>query len=217
MPAPNAAMLFSIAHSSEMMNQNPQAVQKLAKAISNVIADACADFLTRVSMSPGVPCSIMPPPAMVGNVIGIGKLIGVPPTEIEIKMKAMSAIAGSGLSRPSQNMFAETISKQTAMGLASFMQNAQVLPGTTIANGVTVSPAKLLVPLQPIKAQFAMQTQMKIPGAPVVSSVSELPSDFTQLVFKVLFFALEQMASLVMVAPGIPAAGNTTVGSGRLM
>jgi len=216
MPAPNSGLLMNIAVSSVPMTQNPQTGQKLATAISKVIGSACEDFLQRVFMDLGVPCNVTPP-AMVGSVIGMGRLTGACPTEGEIKANAMSVISSSGMSRPGQDSFVETISKVTAKGLAEFMAAAQVLPGTPIAGGVTAAPARLTVPLQAIKSQLNMLAPPKMPGAAAVPSVSELPSDFPQIVIKVMNYALEQMAQMVMVAPGIPAPANLTAGPGKLM
>ncbi|MDH3352703.1 MAG: hypothetical protein OEM51_14245, partial [Gammaproteobacteria bacterium] len=155
MPAPNAGLLMNIAVSSVPMAPNPQTGQKLANAISKVIGSACEDFLQRVFMEPGVPCNVTPP-AMVGTVIGMGRLTGACPTQAEIKANAMSVISSSGMSRPGQDSFTETISKVTAKGLAEFMAAAQVLPGTPIAGGVTAAPARLTVSLPTVKSQLNM-------------------------------------------------------------
>ena len=216
MPAPSAGLLMSSAISSIPMTQNPQAGQKLANAMSRVIGDACRDFLQRVFVEPGVPC-VVTPPAMVGTVAGIGRLAGSSPSEGELRGNAMSAISSSGMSKHGQDSFVDTISKITVKGLAEFMTLAQVLPGTPIAGGVTAAPAKLTVPIQAVKGQLEAMTIPMMPVSGAVPTVSELPSDFPKIVVKVLISALEQMAQLVMVSPGIPVVTNQTVGPGKLM
>ena len=216
MPAPSAEILMGTAISSIPNTLNPQASQKLANAMSKVIAGACGDFLHRVFMGPGVLC-VVTPPAMVGTIAGMGRLTGSSPSEQELRLNAMSAISSSGMSKHGQDSFVETISKMTAKGLAEFMTLAQVLPGTPITGGVTAAPAKLTVPIPAVKGRLeAMKiTMMPVPGA--APTVSELPSDFPGIVVKVLISALEQMAQLLMVAPGLPVAANQTVGPGKLM
>jgi len=209
-------MIMSSAISSIPMTQNPQAGRKLANAMSKVMGDACRDFLLRVFVEPGVPC-VVTPPAMAGTIVGMGRLNGSSPSEAELRANAMFAITSSGMSKHGQDSFVETISKITAKGLAEFMTFAQVLPGTPITGGVTAAPARLTVPIQVVKAQLDAMTIQMMPVRGAVPTVSELPSDFPKIVVNVLIFALEQMAQLVMVSPGIPVAANKTVGPGKLM
>lgn len=216
MPAPNPGMLMNVASSSIPMTQNPQAGQKLANAVGKVIGNACGDFVQRVFMEPGVPC-VVTPPAMVGNVTGVGRLGGACPSASELKVSAMSVISSSGLSKHGQDIFAETISSLTGKGLEEFMKLAQVLPGTPITGSITAAPVKLTVPVQAVKSQLDMMVLPKTPGAGAVPSVSELPPDFPKIVVKVVSYALEQMAQMVMVAPGIPVAPSQTAGPGKLM
>lgn len=216
MPAPSAGMLLGPAMSSIPADLNPQAKQKLANALSKVIANACGDFTKRVFVEPGIPC-VVTPPAMVGTVAGVGRLTGSCPSEAELRAAAASVITTSGMSRHGQDSFADTIARLTAKGLAEFMTLAQVMPGTPISGGITAAPARLTVPVQALKGQLEAMTLPKaaVPGA--VPTVSELPSDFPRIVVKVLVSALEQMTQLVMVSPGIPVATNATAGPGQLM
>ncbi len=52
-----------------------------------------------------------------------------------------------------------------------------------------------------------------LPGPPAVA----LPSDFPQITATLLGKTFQEMATLVMVAPGIPVAGQVTAAPGRLM
>ena len=215
MPSPSPTTLKGFAMSAVPMMQNPQIGQKLAAAISEVIGSACADFVRDVFVEPGIPCSVTPP-AMVGTVAGVGKLSGNYPSEALIKSKAMSVIASSGMTRPGQASFAEIVSSLTAKGLSEFSAYAQLLPGTAIANSLTVAPGRLTAPTQSINTQLEILAKSMMPRPGAGPSVSELPSDFPQIVAKVLKSALEQMVQMVIVAPGIPVAGSATVGPGRL-
>jgi len=93
---------------------------------------------------------------------------------------------------------------------------AQLLPGTAIANSITVTPGRLTVPAQAINTQLEMMAKSMMPRPGAGPSVSELPSDFPLIVAKILKSALEQIVQMVIVQPGVPVAGAVTAGPGRL-
>lgn len=198
------------------MGANPQTGQKLASAMGKVIASGCEQFMARVFMEPGVVCAVAPPPAMAGSVAGIGRLGGSPPTASELRAQALSAVARSGLSRPGQESFADTISKLGAKGFELFKQFAQVMPGTPITGGATTTPARLNVQTQMIKSQLDMLVLGMSPRPGPNFAVSELPADFPKIVTATLVSTFNLMAQTVMVRPSIPIAGNVTAGPGLL-
>ena len=215
MPAPSIAMLHGVALSAVPLGNSPQAGQKLAAALSKVMGAACSDFVRDVIVDSGIPCAVTSP-AMMGNVVGIGRLSGTCPPEALIRMNATSIISSSGMTRHGQGIFVDIVTKITSKGLSEFMASAQLLPGTAIANGITATPGKLTVPIQAINTQLDMLAQSMLPRPGAGPAVSELPPDFPKIVAKLMKAALEQMMQMIIVAAGVPVAGSVTAAHARL-
>jgi hypothetical protein len=258
MPAPTAGVVLGSILSFFPEGTTPGDKPKLAQAVAEVLGAACAGFVERVKMAPGVPCAVTPP-AMVGTVAGVGTLIGKGLFEHELRDKAGSVARGLNMIPDDDKKFVEALVRLTDLGFDRYVAIAQVLPGTPVAGGVTAAPMSIIAPGGVVKGELesaarslnpprpampsppqtssswaAARPQMgaRPPGAPMMGGHRGaapppppppqqlkliLPADFAQIVARVVETTLDHMSRMVLVAPGIPVAGQITGAPGDLM
>jgi len=230
---------------------------KLARAVADVLGEACAGFVDRVKMAPGVPCAVVPP-SMTGTVAGVGRLIGVGTLEPELRSKAGSVARCLNMIPDDDKRFVEALSRLTHVGFERFVQIAQIMPGTPVAGGITAVPMPITAPGGVVKGELdgvaralnpprppqaptpgpttawtAARPPMgaRSPRAPIMGGHRGaappppppqalklmLPADFAQIVARSVEATLDQVSRMVLVAPGIPVAGQMTAAPGDLI
>lgn len=226
---------------------NPQTVPKLSAALGQVLSAACQLFVDRVFMEPGVVCAVVPPAmtgtvAGVGRLMGPGPTGLEVKLEAERAARAtgMSAADQQAFVKALESMVPKAFDR--FRDLAQVLPGTPVAGGVTLApahitvgvGAITAELKVLALTLNPPHAGggwVAARPQAQRPGGmpvmgghrgaaplpPAGPPAVALPTDFGQAAAVVMGQTLEQLATLVMVSPGIPLAGPVTAAPGRLM
>ena len=147
MPTPQAAQLEPIAtaalQSAGIRGRN---AGHLAKALSQVTADALSMFLAQAMVMPGIPATVDPVSGS-GSTAGPGMLMPPPaggPIAPQLEGLAQAALMANGIRGRDAPGLAKVIAGALAQAILLFTAQVQVAAGITVAGFVTTSPGTLL-------------------------------------------------------------------------
>ena len=197
----NAALLFG------------EDAPPMAKAVAQATAQSLSIFLSMAIVMPGTPAALDPITG-TGATTGPGRLLPPPgggPSASQIEGLAQSALSSQGIRGEDAAGLAKAVAGIIAEAIQLFCTQGMVLPGITIAGFVTTAPGMLQpVPLagtlQGIAGGLLQQNGLR----------GEAMPDLAKALAQGVDAALQMLAGMVMVMPGVAAMPGTVVAPARL-
>lgn len=222
MPLPSWAEIQGLVDLSDVP---PNHFVPYSRALAESIAEALTMFARTAMIAPGIPTTAVPP-AQQGVTSAPGILIPVPLPSAHHKTAVARFTRSIGLDRAQKETLDSIMAQGITAGLEA-MNSATMLPGVTIAGGVSVTPGRLLAPavgmlVATLPGQLTrFDPRSWIPPAPVRGRPGVLgpclPKKPSQVIGRLIASSMRLFVDRVMIAPGIPAPGGVTAGPGQLV